>query len=291
MSLQERKEKFTKLLQDLLDERDGVKGKLAKELAISPATFTHWLQGKVDPAGLDIVTFQQVAKLKGYSIEKLAQFLGFIEVENESQVRFRKLIEELLLDQTQEELANILQVNQATISRWLKADKVIDLKKIPVKTMFSLAREKNWTFDKLFNYLKLQSNNKVNNRFQLNQQKDCTICIILEKEDIALATNYASNLVLHFHLQPDNITIATPLSIPESLSFFDVLLFDLNNQQSPCIPLIESLQFDGDVVAFVDRSLPQDIQDRLKEKATDVIVKPVPWSELKQKTYFFQPRE
>ncbi len=33
--------------------------------------------------------------------------------------------------------------------------------------------------------------------------------------------------------------------MPESLSFFDVLLFNLNNQHSPCIPLIESLQFDG----------------------------------------------
>ncbi len=75
--------------------------------------------------------------------------------------------------------------------------------------------------------------------------------------------------------------------MPESLSFFDVLLFNFNNQQSPSIPLIESLQFDGDVVAIVDRSLPQDIQDRLKDKVTEVIVKPVPWDELKEKAYFY----
>ena len=42
----------------------------------------------------------------------------------------------------------------------------------------------------------------------------------------------------------------------------------------------------GDVVAMVDRSLPEDIQDRLKQKVTEVIVKPVPWSELKNKIYF-----
>ena len=52
------------------------------------------------------------------------------------------------------------------------------------------------------------------------------------------------------------------------------------------MPLIESLEFDGDVVAFVDRSLPDDLCDRLKQKVTEVIVKPVPWSELKQKAYF-----
>ena len=90
--------------------------------------------------------------------------------------------------------------------------------------------------------------------------------------------------------------IATPSSLPESLSFFDVLLFNLNNQQSPCIPLIESLEFDGDVVAIVERSLPEDLcaplrgspWDRLKEKSTDVIVKPVPWSQLKNKPYFLE---
>ncbi len=82
------------------------------------------------------------------------------------------------------------------------------------------------------------------------------------------------------------LTIATPSSLPESLSFFDVLLFDLSNQQSPCIPLIESLDFDGDVVAMVDRELPDEVCDRLSQRVNEVIVKPVPWSELKQKAYF-----
>ncbi len=57
---------------------------------------------------------------------------------------------------------------------------------------------------------------------------------------------------------------------------------------------IESLQFDGDVVAIVDLSLPDEVCDpasrkvqaRLKEKVTEVIVKPVPWDKLKDKSYF-----
>ena len=161
MDLEERKQKFTQLLQDLLDQRNGVKGKLAQELQISPSRLSHWLQGKVDPAGLDIVSFKQIARLKGCSIDQLAQLLGFIETEEQSQVRFRKLIEELLLDKTQEELADRLGVNQTTISRWLNSTKTIDLRKITAKTMFSLARAKEWTFEKLFNYLKLESNQKA----------------------------------------------------------------------------------------------------------------------------------
>ncbi len=101
---------------------------------------------------------------------------------------------------------------------------------------------------------------------------------------------------VHLQLKPENIKIVTPRSLPESLSLFDVLLFDLSNQQSPCIPLIESLQFDGDVVAIVDRSISDDVcaplrgspWDRLSQKVTEVIVKPVPWSQLKNKPYFLE---
>jgi len=160
MSLKERKQKFTKLLQDLLDERGGVKGKLAQELSISPARFTHWFQGKVDPAGLDIVTFRQIAKIKGCSVEQLARILGFTEIEENSQIRFKKLLQELLLDKTQEELAERLRIDQTTISKWLNLDSEIDLTKISAGTMFALAREKKWRLDKLLNYLNLEQTAK-----------------------------------------------------------------------------------------------------------------------------------
>nr|MDJ0719483.1 hypothetical protein [Prochloraceae cyanobacterium] len=114
------------------------------------------------------------------------------------------------------------------------------------------------------------------------------VLVLLEEEDIRIASLYSSNLAIHLQLKPENIKIATPCSLPDSLSVFNVLLFDLNNQQSPCIPLIESLDFDGDVVAFVDRSLPEDLCDRLKEKVAEVIVKPVPWEQLKDKPYFLE---
>ena len=162
MSIEERKRKFIALLQELLEERDGVKNKLAKELEISPGRFTHWLQGKVDPAGLDIESFKQIAKVQNCSTDQLAQLLGFIEREEQSQARFRKLLEELLLDKTQEELAERFGINRTTISKWLNLEIEIDLRKISAGTMFSLAREKKWKLDKLLNYLNLESTEPKN---------------------------------------------------------------------------------------------------------------------------------
>ena len=162
MGIEERKRKFVALLQALLEERDGVKNKLAKELKISSGGFTHWLQGKVDPAGLDIESFQQIAKVQNCSADQLAQLLGFVEGEEQSQTRFRKLLEELLSDKTQEELAKRLGIDRTTISKWLNLEIEIDLRKISAGTMFSLAREKKWKLDKLLNYLNLESTDSKN---------------------------------------------------------------------------------------------------------------------------------
>ena len=72
------------------------------------------------------------------------------------------MLEELLLDKTQEELATRLGINRTTISKWLSLEIKIDLKKISAGTMFSLAREKEWKLDKLLNYLNLESTYKSN---------------------------------------------------------------------------------------------------------------------------------
>ena len=329
MNLEERKARFAVLLKDMLDEYGGIKNKLAESLQIKPSTLTPWIQGKIDPAGLDIVTFERLAKVKGCSVDELAKLLSLkSDVSEKPLDKLRSLVTEMLVGQSQEQLGKKLGISKNTIRGWFNTTKNIDPSLIAAGTIANLASERGWTIERLLAYLglkkfeeteedllsKIQSlavqlslpsqvklqtwvshqlENKlenlnipiqtISNKKNLTQKK---IVLILEKEDLALASNYANNLGIYFQIKADNIKIATPRSLPDSLSVFDVLLFDLNNQQSPCIPLIESLEFDGDIVAFVDRSLPQDIQDRLKEKVTDVIVKPVPWSELKQKAYF-----
>ncbi len=325
MDSEERKRKFVILLEELLKSHcDGIQARLADKLEITASRISRWLSGQVDPINLETSVFSRVASVKGSSSEELAVFLGFNLFNKNSPNKFKVIVEQILSDKTQEQLGEILGITQNAISNWLNPEKTIDPGKIPAVTMFTIAHEKGWTFDDLLIYLGLKEYKVENNlliKYQsqfpslsLNEQvillnslsdlilekvtqqkaiekivthgSERKVCVVIEEEDVLTISSYSSNLAFYFQLNPENITISTPRSLPDSLSIFDVLLFDLNNQQSPCIPLIESLEFDGDVVALVDRSLPDDLCDRLKQKATEVIVKPVPWSELKQKAYF-----
>ncbi|MDJ0718342.1 MAG: helix-turn-helix transcriptional regulator [Prochloraceae cyanobacterium] len=334
MEEQERKERLVVLLKELLEQCDGIKGKLAQTLKIKPSTLTPWLQGKMDPARLDVVIFIRLAQIKAVSVDEICLLLGINSQKSQPSLKFkfRNIIKQLLSDRSQQELADLLQISRNAISRWTNPEEDFDPARITIDKIVAIADEKGWTIERLLIYLglkelvvqesslfELQSRTislplteqitfltwlfnfllekvkRLDSREPILESKinplqpnlnTRTVLIILEVENNSLASQYTGNLVLHFQLQPENITIATPRSLPDSLSLFDVFLFDLNNQQSPCIPLIESLDFDGDVVAFVDRSLPQDIQDRLKEKVTEVVAKPVPWSELKDKPYF-----
>ena len=112
------------------------------------------------------------------------------------------------------------------------------------------------------------------------------VLILLESEDVVLASLYSSNLAVHFRLKPENIVVATPLSIPESLEDFDVLILDINSQQSPCLLLIESLEFEGNIVIFADSSMPEAIRARLFNQVNDLLIKPISWNELIYKPYF-----
>jgi len=294
MSLEQRKQKFIKLLQDLLEQRGGVKSKLAQELGISPARFTNWFQGKVDPGGLDIATFKQIAQAKNCSVEQLTQLLGFMDIEEESLARFRQLLQNLLLDKTQEELAERLGIDQTTISKWLNLEQTIDLTKISTKIMFSISREKGWTLDKLFDYLKLNSNNSDND-IPLNYQSDTNskfeyrsnlnISLLLEKENIAIASNYASNLAIHLNLKPENIQVTTIPKLPYSLADIDVLIFDISSADSASIALIKDLKFEGNIVVFAAADLPQEVLTNLSNQVTEVVVKPIDWKNLKDKEY------
>ena len=325
MEAEQRKERFIGLLNELLNDYGGVKVKLAQKLDIQPSSLTRWFQGKTDPATLDLVNFVRLSEIANLSTDELAKMIGMTANSEEKVIdKFKSLIEDLLSIQSMEQLGNKLGVTYGAIAGWLSSQKNINPERIPIGTIIALATEKGWTIERLLIYLglkapqtennllfKLQSGatvlsfneqvkllawlsdlvqEKVIQEKTIEQVRDSkserTICIILEKEDVKIASLYSSNLVLHLHLQPENIAVATPTSMPESLEDFDVLIFDINSQQSPCIPLVESLEFEGDLVILADASLPDDERERLKQKATELIVKPVAWGELKDLPYF-----
>ena len=103
---------------------------------------------------------------------------------------------------------------------------------------------------------------------------------------MAIATNYASNLPVHLGIKPENITIATIPTLPDSLENIDVLIFDISNADSPSLALIQDIDFDGDIIIFSTIDLPEEVRDAIDHKVTDVVVKPIDWQQLKEKEYF-----
>ncbi|MDJ0726778.1 MAG: hypothetical protein QNJ38_16865 [Prochloraceae cyanobacterium] len=121
------------------------------------------------------------------------------------------------------------------------------------------------------------------------------VCLVVEKEDNLIASNYSSNLVRHLQLEPENIAIrvadpsfargATIQQLPDPIDS-DTLIFDISTPDSPSIALIQEISFDGDIVVLASENLPENLRAGLEDRVTDVLVKPIDWSSLKDKEYF-----
>ena len=110
--------------------------------------------------------------------------------------------------------------------------------------------------------------------------------LIIEREDLAIASNYSSNLAIHIQIQPDNIQVVSIAKMPESLEEFDLLIFDISSSNSEAIALIQDISFDGDIVVFASSDVAENVRSSLEEKVCEVLVKPIGWSSLKDKEYF-----
>ncbi|MGF1488095.1 MAG: helix-turn-helix domain-containing protein [Prochloraceae cyanobacterium] len=337
METKQRKERFIVLLNKLLNEVGGVKAKLAQKLGINSSTLTRWFQGKTDPATLELVNFIRLSEVAELSADELAKLIGILpESEQKILDRFKNLVEELLSNQSLEQLGNKLGVTYSAISRWISSQKKTNPENIAISTIAALAVEKGWTIEKLLIYLALKqpqspqndlffqvqsSTNflSLNDQLKLlgwlsdliqekitqektlkkiaqNQSLDRTLIIILEQEDLAIgnvdlnfaqrATSYSSNLVHHLQLQPDNIQVTTITQLPQSLDHIDILIFDISTGDSPSIAIIKEISFDGDIVVFVSEDLSGNLRAGLGDKVSDVLVKPIDWSSLKDKEYF-----
>ncbi len=344
MESETRKQKFVELLEEILNSQcKGVKAKLAQKLELKPTRLTAWFQGKIDPASIEILPFSRLAEFKGYSVDELAkEFQIGVEKPDPQVDKFRKIIEELLHSQSQEQLGKNIGVSQNAISRWINPDLSIDPAKIPTERMVAIAKAKGWTVERLLIYLGLKKPQTENNLFfklkssatllsfkeqvrlltwlsnlvdkQLTENRatdniaqlekkelvsksyKSTVLIILDKEDTAIAdpdlslaqraTNYSSNLVHYLQLQPGNIQVASIENRPESLEDFDLLIFDISSSESEAISLIQDISFDSDIVVFAFSDLAENVRSSLEDKVTEVVLKPIDWSSLRDKTYF-----
>ena len=331
MEVEERKQEFVKLLNELLLESDGIKKQLAQRLGIKPSTLTSWLQGKIDPASLDLLVFQRLAQVSKRSTDELAILFEIrLDASGKRLNKFKNLIQDLLSNQSQEQLGKKIGVTYGAIGGWISPQSSVDPRRISIETIAGLAQQKGWTLEKLLDYLGLtetslleedlltkiqslvmqlslggqikhlnwlfkefegtlesleKSLSSTNNTKKLKKPSKKKVLLVLENEDLSLASRYSSNLVRHLQLEPENIEIATIQQLPEAINS-DILIFDISTADSPSIALIQDISFDGDIVVFVSEDLPENLRAGLEDKVTDVLVKPINWSSLKDKEYF-----
>ncbi len=330
MELEERKQIFANLLAEMLDREGGIKNKLAQRLGIKASRLTAWCQGKVDPAGLEILIFDRIAKEKGCSVDELATLFELKKDLAEQPLdKLRNLVTEMLVGQSQEQLSKKLGISKNTIRAWFNTTKNIDPSFIPAGTLASLAQERKWSIERLLAYLglkkfeeteedllgKIQSlaiqlslANQVKMQTWFSKEIEAQlgslklpiqssskkeplknqpkIFLVLEEEDLTIASNYFSNLAEYLQFQPKNIKIATIPKLPQSLADIDILIFDINTTDSPSIQLIEDLTFNGDIIIFADAIALPLIRDKISSAVSEIFVKPVDWSALQSFPYF-----
>jgi len=334
MNEEERKKRFIDLLSGLLADHSGIKIKLADRLKIKPPTLTRWFQGKVDPATLDLAVFVRVAEVANRSIDDLAFFLGVVENSEEKILdNFKSFIQDLLSGQSHESLAKKLGISDGAVAGWVRSQRKGDPRRVAISTIAGLAKEKAWTIERLLIYLGLKeieteedlffklksgaSTLSLQDRVKLlawlsddiqqeiiqentskqfvQSRKNRTICVLLEKDNLAIASNYSSNLVRHAHIEPDNIKIATITQFEEVKEDLDLIIFDIETNSSNIIELINEISFNGDIVIFTSQDLEAEVRSQLEDKVTDIVVKPhspsrdrcaLDWESLKDKPYF-----
>ncbi len=252
--------KFQNLLEDLLSSQ--TQEKLGQKLGVSRGTINAWISSErtVTPARIPVKTIAAIAREKGWTIEGLLAYLGLKKLET---------IEEDLLAKIQSSILQLSLTNKIKLQSWFSLQLGEDLKSIDRQII-------------------RKSTNKT--------LSDRTVLIILEKEDNAIrvadlslaqrASKYTGNLILHLQLSLENISIATIQDLPESLEDSDILIFDISSPDSPSIALIQEISFDGDIVIFTSENLPENLRAGLEDKVSDVLVKPIDWSSLKDKEYF-----
>ena len=224
---------------------------LGQKLNISKNTIRGWLNPtkNIDPNLIPAGTIANLATEKGWTIEKLLAYLN---------LKKNQAIENDVIDLIES------QTRQLSLSG-------------RVKILSSLFGD----FEKELSSLNppiLRNKHEI----ILSIKK---ISLILEQENLAIATNYATNLAVHLQLKPENIQVTTIPKLPDSLADIDVLIFDISSADSASIALIKDLKFEGNIVVFAAADLPQEVLTNLSNQVTEVVVKPIDWKNLKDKEY------
>ncbi len=250
--------KFRLLLEQILSNK--TQDKLGTLLGVSQRTISSWLNPKANivPAKISAGTMFVIAHEQRWELDDLLVYLDLKEDKTEKNLLFK----------VQSSLNELSFNEKLKLLAWL-SDRI----------------QQEITQDKFITNESAQLPQRVQ-REALPALSDRTLLIILDKEDLAIATNYASNLAIHLQLQPDNIQVTTIPKLPQSLDNIDVLVFDISTADSASIALIEEIDFKGNILVFADPDLSQEVIGRISNRVTEVLLKPIDWNELKARAYF-----
>ncbi|MDJ0728143.1 MAG: helix-turn-helix transcriptional regulator [Prochloraceae cyanobacterium] len=243
-------DRFTDFVEEMLAGQS--QEQLGNRLGVSQKTISTWINSeqKIDPGKMPISTIALLAKEKSWTVERLLGYLGLKEQpENEAD----------LLAQIQSQTIRLSFPSQVKLQIWFSREFENNLKKLDTQTLTQ-------TKSNIFN--------------------DRTPLIILEEENITIASRYTADLIINLQINPDNIQVTTIPKLPQSLDNIDVLIFDISTADSPSIALIEEIDFKGNILVFADPDLSQEIIGRISNRVTEVLLKPIDWNELKARVYF-----
>ncbi len=250
-------EKFRLLLEEILSNK--TQEQLGERLGVSQKTISSWLnpERNVDPAKITAGTMFFIAQEQRWQFDDLLVYLGLkkdsLKANLSSKLQFQSF-DILLLEQ--------------------------------LKLLISLSSSIEAALNNQNNMPLFRIKEQINSpdTIELNSY---SVCIVLEKEDIKIASNYANKLGLHFQIEADNIEIFTIRKLPEKLKKFNLFIFDIQYiDKINALDRINQTSFDCDIVIFTSPELEEEVRSQLEDKVTDIVVKPIDWDSLKDKPYF-----
>ncbi|MGF1490602.1 MAG: hypothetical protein ACFBSE_26215 [Prochloraceae cyanobacterium] len=257
-------EQFRILITQILSTQS--RDKLSKHLGISQNTITNWLnpERNIDPGKIPIGSVAKLAIERGWTLQRL---LIYLNLQHEDE------IEEDVITLIQSKTKRLSLLNRVKLLSWLSADFQKELSNLNLAILTTL----NNHLDE--NPLTIQGRS-------LSTQPPFRLLVIIDRDDITIASEYTGNLVQQLIAQPKNIKIGTIDRIPETLADTDLLIFDISTADSASISFIEDLEFNGEIIIFAEAAALTVIRDRLGDCVSSIFSKPFDWSTLKSQPFF-----
>ncbi len=129
---------------------------LLYRLDITESTLGYWRTGKINAINMPLSSWLRLSSVSGFSLDELFKKMDIYPSDEEyknlrasySELQFKQLIKDLLSGRKQTELAKILDVNTATVSKWV-SEGSFKPENLSALTFAKIAAIKGWEIEDL----------------------------------------------------------------------------------------------------------------------------------------------